>query len=72
MAGKQRQSISDVHFIETLDCLAVPRLPEGPEWSYEIKLDGYRLETVKNAGEATLYSRLRNILNRKSPTSRIG
>ena len=28
-------------------------IPRGPEWSYEIKLDGYRLEAVKNAGEVT-------------------
>jgi ATP-dependent DNA ligase len=32
-------------FIETMDCLPVPKLPEGPEWSYELKLDGYRLES---------------------------
>jgi hypothetical protein len=23
-------------FIETMDCLPVPRLPEGPNWTYEI------------------------------------
>ena len=43
------------------------KLPEGREWSYEIKLDGYRLEVVKNAGQVTLYSRRRNVLNRKFP-----
>jgi ATP-dependent DNA ligase len=37
------------HFIETMDCLPVPRLPEGPEWTYEIKLDGYRLEAERGA-----------------------
>jgi ATP-dependent DNA ligase len=31
------------HFIETMDCLPVSKLPEGPKWTYEIKLDGYRL-----------------------------
>ncbi len=40
-------------------------IPRGPEWSYEIKLDGYRLEAVKNAGDVILYSRRRNILNHK-------
>jgi hypothetical protein len=27
-------------FIETMDCLSVIKLPEGPEWSYEIKFSG--------------------------------
>jgi ATP-dependent DNA ligase len=27
-------------FIETMDCLPVSKLPEGREWTYEIKLDG--------------------------------
>jgi hypothetical protein len=26
-------------------------VPEGTEWTYEIKLDGYRLEFVKEASE---------------------
>jgi DNA ligase D-like protein (predicted ligase) len=54
-------------FIETMDCLPVTRLPEGPMWTYEIKLDGYRLEAVKNAGGLTLYSRKRNVLNQRFP-----
>jgi hypothetical protein len=29
-----------VGFIETMACLGVTALPEGPERSYEIKLDG--------------------------------
>jgi ATP-dependent DNA ligase len=52
-------------FIETMECLPVTKLPEGPAWSYEIKLDGYRLEAVRSAGKTTLYSRRQNILNGK-------
>jgi DNA ligase D-like protein (predicted ligase) len=48
-----------------MECLGVTKLPEGPEWTYEIKLDGYRLEAVKTAKEVTLYSRRGNILNAK-------
>lgn len=48
-----------------MECLPVLKIPEGPEWTYEIKLDGYRLEAVKNRGETQLYSRRRNLLNRK-------
>jgi DNA ligase D-like protein (predicted ligase) len=52
-------------FIESMECLPVSKLPQGPEWSYEIKLDGFRLEAVKRNGETSLYSRRGNILNRK-------
>lgn len=48
-----------------MECLPVTKIPEGPEWSYEIKLDGYRLEAVKSKGAVTVYSRRRNILNQK-------
>jgi DNA ligase D-like protein (predicted ligase) len=52
-------------FIESMECLPVPTVPEGPEWTYEIKLDGYRLEAVRSAGETTLFSRRENVLNKK-------
>ena len=52
-------------FIETMDCLPVSKLPEGPEWTYELKLDGYRLEAVTGTKEVTLYSRRRNVLNER-------
>jgi bifunctional non-homologous end joining protein LigD len=52
-------------FVESMECLPVPTVPEGPEWSYEIKLDGYRLEAVRRAGETTLFSRKENVLNKK-------
>jgi DNA ligase D-like protein (predicted ligase) len=61
-AGKRK---TDAGFIETMDCLPVSTVPEGPEWTYEIKLDGYRLEAVKTKGKVTVYSRRRNVLNAK-------
>ena len=54
-------------FIETMDCLPVTTVPKGPEWTYELKLDGYRLEIVRTKGETSLYSRRRNLLNRRFP-----
>jgi hypothetical protein len=32
-------------------------IPEGDVWTYELKLDGYRLLTVKTGGKVTLYAR---------------
>jgi ATP-dependent DNA ligase len=52
-------------FIEAMECLPVTKIPDGPEWTYEIKLDGYRLEAVRSAGKTTLYSRRQNVLNRR-------
>lgn len=52
-------------FIDSMECLPVAKLPEGLAWTYEIKLDGYRLEVVKTGGTVTLYSRRRHILNRQ-------
>ena len=64
MASKSHKAIS-ASFIETMDCLPAAKIPEGPEWTYEIKLDGYRLEAVKRKGIVTLYSRRKNVLNQK-------
>jgi len=48
-----------------MECLPVKTLPEGPAWTYEVKLDGFRLEAVKQDGEVVLYSRRGNVLNKK-------
>jgi ATP-dependent DNA ligase len=31
-----------VQFIEPMYAIAVPNLPNGPDWLYEVKFDGYR------------------------------
>ena len=66
-AKKSAARPAKVSFIESMECLPVAALPEGKEWSYEIKLDGFRLEAVKKKGQTTLYSRRGNILNEKFP-----
>lgn len=50
-----------------MQCLSVAKLPEGPDWTWEIKLDGYRCEAVRSGKNVTLYSRLENSLNVKHP-----
>ena len=64
-ANAEKRKPAPAAFIETMECLPVRTLPEGPEWTYEIKLDGYRLEAVKNSGRTTLYSKRRNVYNSK-------
>jgi ATP-dependent DNA ligase len=63
--AKSKKAPVPIGFIESMECLPVKQLPQGKEWSYEIKLDGFRLEAVKKNGETTVYSRRGNILNRK-------
>lgn len=36
--AKRAASATKLKFIESMDCLPVAKLPEGPRWSYEIKL----------------------------------
>jgi len=35
----------------------VAKLPEGAEWAYEVKWDGYRIEAVKDEATVHLFSR---------------
>jgi len=44
-------------FIEPMLLLRTEKLPEGPEWGYEIKLDGYRALAFKTGGKLFLRSR---------------
>ena len=50
-------------FKEPMVCLAVPNLPDGPDWLYQVKLDGYRAIAVKSSGKLNLFSRRRNSFN---------
>ena len=61
----KKKPLAKATFFETMDCLAVSNVPRGAGWTYEVKLDGYRLQAVKTGGKVTLYSRRRNVLNRQ-------
>jgi ATP-dependent DNA ligase len=49
--------MSKATFIEPMLCLATSRLPEGAQWQYELKLDGYRALGFKTSGKVQLRSR---------------
>ncbi len=44
-------------FQQPMKCLHKERLPEGPEWIYEVKLDGYRAQVLTSQQETRLLSR---------------
>jgi ATP-dependent DNA ligase len=52
-------------FIEPMLCLAVEKLPEGPAWQYEVKLDGYRAIGVRTKGGVELWSRNKRDFSRR-------
>lgn len=54
-------------FLEPMECLLVSKLPEGPEWAYEIKLDGYRAQALCDGKTTKLLSRNGNDLGPRFP-----
>jgi len=49
-----------------MECLTADKVPDGPGWLYEIKLDGYRMEAVRDT-KLEIYSRLKNSVTGKFP-----
>src|SRR5688500_18502596 len=45
----------------------VDTLPEGPQWSYEVKFDGYRALLIKHGQQAEIRSRKDNDLTETYP-----
>jgi len=54
-------------FIEPMLLLRTDKLPEGPEWLIELKLDGYRALAIKSGGEVQLRSRNNHDFNSRYP-----
>ncbi|MGI9071414.1 MAG: non-homologous end-joining DNA ligase [Bryobacteraceae bacterium] len=54
-------------FIEPMLLLRTNILPEGPDWRYELKLDGYRALAIKTNGKVQLRSRNNNDFSLRYP-----
>ena len=54
-------------FIEPMLLLRTEKLPEGPDWQLELKLDGYRALAIKSDGKIHLRSRNDNDFNERYP-----
>ena len=55
----------DIPFIEPMECLPVDNLPDGPDWIYELKLDGYRGQAIRDERGVRLLSRRGKDFSRK-------
>src|SRR4051794_14137003 len=56
-----------LRFIEPMHARLAAELPEGSEWQYELKFDGYRALAMKTWGELRLLSRNGRPLNSQFP-----
>ena len=54
-------------FVTPMLLLRTERLPEGPDWLYELKFDGYRSLAIKTGGKVQLRSRNDNDFNVRYP-----
>ena len=58
---------AELRFIEPMECLEVPDVPEGKDWLYELKFDGYRCLAGKDSTGVTLWSRRGNLFTDQFP-----
>jgi ATP-dependent DNA ligase len=54
-------------FIQPIEALSVTKLNDAVQWTYEIKLDGYRAIAVKSSQTINLFSRRRKSFNSQYP-----
>ena len=59
--------MASLKFIEPMYARAVEKLPEGRDWLYEIKLDGYRCLAGRDSKGVILWSRRANIFTTQFP-----
>ena len=62
-----RTTDRDIPFIPPMECLPVARLPGGPGWVYELKLDGFRAQGIRDERGVHLLSRNAKDFSKKFP-----
>jgi bifunctional non-homologous end joining protein LigD len=58
---------AEIRFIEPMYARLVQELPEGKEWLYEVKFDGYRCLAGEMGRRVTLWSRRGNLFTSQFP-----
>jgi ATP-dependent DNA ligase len=56
-----------IPFTLPMECLPVARIPEGEDWIYELKLDGYRAQAIRDSKGVRVLSRNGKDLTKKYP-----
>ena len=56
-----------IPFTPPMECLLVKKLPDGREWVYELKLDGYRAQAIREMDGVRLFSRNGKDLSERFP-----
>lgn len=67
-ASRSPKSRTEPGSVEPMQCQEVDSLPEGPEWTYEFKLDGYRALGLKSGRCIRLLSRNAEDLSARFPS----
>ena len=67
MATKKISATPRIDFIEPMYAELVREIPEGAEWIYEVKFDGYRSLAANSAAGVALWSRRGNRFNTDFP-----
>jgi DNA ligase D-like protein (predicted ligase) len=62
-----RADITTIQFIGPMYALSVQNIPEGKEWLYEVKFDGYRCLAARDSSGVTLWSRRGNLFTDQFP-----
>lgn len=65
----RKRPLEPLQFVEPMECKAVDKLPSGSEWTYELKLDGYRAQVLHDADSIRILSKNGNDLTARFPAT---